>query len=317
MRFLALLLALAVPAHAQSVTVSGRVLRGGPNGAPVSGHWAVLHRIDESSAGPLDSVRTDAAGRYVLRLPRVDSAAHYFVSADYAGIGYFSSPLDVERGPRSDVPPLLVYDTTSAGPPIAVRRRLVTVGLPGADGAREVLELLELLNVGTRTRVSPDSMQPVWNGTLPAEAIQFRVGESDMSPSAVLRVANSVAVFAPLPPGQLHQVTYQYYLPANVRTLLLPLDQPVTDFNLLLEDTVAVVAGPVLVATGMQSIEGRRFAGFQAENVPGGTVVTVAFSAPPFRWDRLVPWIAGVAALALAVGLWVAVKKKPSAISRQ
>jgi hypothetical protein len=138
-----------------------------------------------------------------------------------------------------------------------------------------------------------------------------------MSPNAILRVPDGVAVFAPLPPGQLHQVTYQYYLPATVRTLLLPLDQAVTDFNLLLEDTTAVVAGPPLDATGMQNIEGRRFAGSRADNVPGGTVVTVAFSAPPFRVDRLVPWIAGAAAVALAVGLWMALRKKPSAISRQ
>jgi len=319
MRLFALLSAIALtgPLQAQSVTIAGRVLRGGPSGAPLVRQWAVLHRIAETSAGAVDSVRTDGAGRYVLRLPRVDSAARYFVSADYAGIGYFSSPVDVNRGPRTEVPPLLVYDTTSVGPPIALRRRLVTVGLPGADGTREVLELLELLNVGAGTRVSPDSVRPVWTGALPAEAIQFRAGESDMSPSAILRVPDGVAVYAPLPPGQVHQVTYQYYLPATVRTLLLPLDQPVTDFNLLLEDTTAVVAGPPLNATGMQSIEGRRFAGSRADNVPGGTVVTVAFAAPPFRVDRLVPWVAGAAALALGVGLWVALKKKSSVVSRQ
>jgi hypothetical protein len=321
MRLLTLLisLALARPAHGQSVTIAGRILRGGPEGVPLRGQWAVLHRIAPSSAGALDSVRTDAAGRYVLRLPRVDSTAHYFVSTDYAGIGYFSGAVNVDHGPRVAVGALLVYDTTSAGPPIALRRRLVTVGLPGADGSREVLELLELLNVGTRTRVAPDSVHAVWTGALPGGAIQFRVGESDVSPDAVQRDDDRIAVFAPLPPGQLHQVTYQYYLPAMARRLAIPLDQPVTDFNLLLEDTAAVVTGPPLERAGIQGIEGRRFAGFRADALPGGagSLVTVTFSAPPFRLDRLVPWIAGAVAVALVVGLWIALRKKPSADSRQ
>jgi hypothetical protein len=300
---------LAAGAHAQQLTVTGRLLRGGPDGTPLAGHWAVLHRVGATAGGPVDSVRTDAAGRYTLRLEAVDSSALYLVSADYAGLGYFSAPVPVDLGPRSEVEPLLVYDTTSAGPPIVLHRRLVTIGLPAENGAREVLELLELRNPGSRTRVAPDSTRAVWGGPLPAAALQFRVGESDMSPGAVLRVGDRVAVFAPLSPERVHQLTYQYYLPGALRSVALPLDGPVTEFNLLVEDTAAAVTGTDLVVLGTRPIEGRRFAAFRADSVAPGTVVTVAFSATPFRVDRLVPWIAGAAALVLAWGLVVAFRR--------
>ena len=305
------LLAAAAPlaaAPGQSVTVSGRVLRG--DQTPLARQWAVLHRIGALDAGPVDSVRTDAAGRYVMTVAAVEPDADYFMSAEYHGIGYFSARIPLDRGPRADVPPLVVHDTSSSGPAIVLQRRLITMGRPGADGSREVLELLELLNPGTATRVSPDGLRPVWSGVLPREAVQFQSGESDMSPGSITRLGERVGVFAPLPPAQVHQVTFQYFLPADVRTLRLPIDQPVAELNVLLEDTAAVLSGLALEAVGVQPIENRRFAGFRAGAVAGDTSVTIAFPAPPFRLDRLVPWIAGMTGLALALGLWRATRRE-------
>jgi hypothetical protein len=215
----------------------------------------------------------------------------------------------VDRGPRSDVEPLRVYDTSAVGPPIVLQRRLVTIGLPSDDGSREVLELLELRNPGERTRIAADTASAVWSGAVPSEARHLRVGESDMSPSAVLRTDDGIAVFAPLTPERTHQLTYQYYLPGTVRTLALPVDPGAVEFNLLLEDTVAALDGVPLRAVGTQPIEGRRFAAFRADSVAAGGVVTIAFSAPPFRPERLVPWIAGAVAVALAWGLVVAFRR--------
>jgi hypothetical protein len=271
--------------------------------------WAVLHRIGRSSAGALDSVRTDRTGRYTLRLPEMELEAEYFVSAEYSGIGYFSDRVRVEGGGRSAVDPLVVHDTTSVGPAIVLQRRLITIALPGRDGAREVLELLDLLNPGTKTRVARDSLRPVWTGALPREAVEFSAGESDMSPSAIQRRSDDVAVFAPLVPARLHQVSYRYYLPGSARSVTVPLDQPIGDLNLLLEDTAATVAGVALEAVATEPIENRRFAGYRTEAVPGGAAITVSFSATPFPLERLVPWIVGVVAVMLGIGLWRALRR--------
>src|SRR2546428_3556000 len=51
------------------------------------------------------------------------------------GIAYFSEPVRASRQ-RTELRPLLVYDTTSAGPGVQVARRLLTVAPHPASGAR-------------------------------------------------------------------------------------------------------------------------------------------------------------------------------------
>ena len=55
-----------VALSAQTVSVSGRVLLGGRDSVSLSGTWAVLHRVTRDTGGPIDSVRTDAAGRAIV-----------------------------------------------------------------------------------------------------------------------------------------------------------------------------------------------------------------------------------------------------------
>ena len=77
------------------------MLLGGRDSVPLRGSWAVLHRVTHDGGGPIDSVRTDAAGRYRMSLarPRVsaDSGAVYVVSTWYDSLAYFSLPLKIGR----------------------------------------------------------------------------------------------------------------------------------------------------------------------------------------------------------------------------
>src|SRR5207253_202075 len=145
---------------AQRVVVTGRVVHGGPNGRPLARAWVVLHRVTMGGAGgPIDSSRTDGRGDFTLRAGHPDTTAVYVVSSWYDGIAYFSEPVTVSR-PRTSLRPLLVYDTTSTGPGVRVERRLLTVAKQKPDGARDVLELLELKNPGSKTRIAADTLQP-------------------------------------------------------------------------------------------------------------------------------------------------------------
>src|SRR5581483_4857559 len=94
--------------------VDGTVMRGTRKGTvPVANQWVVLHRVGPDRAGPLDSVRTSAAGAYTLRYHTSgDTTALYFVSTSYGGVAYFTSPL---RAPRvsGDNAQIIVFDTTS------------------------------------------------------------------------------------------------------------------------------------------------------------------------------------------------------------
>jgi len=261
----------------------------------------------------VDSARTGPQGDYRITIARADTSAIYVVSSWYRGIAYFSEPVAARRGAVATLKPILVHDTTSAGPPILLQRRLMTIALPGKDGTRAVLELLALQNTGTATRVAPDTIHPTWAGVVPHEAIQFEAGEGDISAQAVGLRGDTVAVFGPIPPEDLKQLSYSYVLPATVRRLTISIDQPIRELDLLLEDTTALVAAPGLDAVGVQAIEQRRFAGYRTGALQPGAAVSVTFPAGGFRIQSMLPYVIALVALALGVGLVIAPRKQPSA----
>jgi hypothetical protein len=65
------------------------VLRpGGTAGVPIAGAWVTLHRVGKDKAGPIDSMRTDALGRYRFRYQGGDTLSIYFVSSSFGGIAH-------------------------------------------------------------------------------------------------------------------------------------------------------------------------------------------------------------------------------------
>jgi len=315
-----LLVSLApVALSAQSVSVSGRVLLGGRDSVPLGGTWAVLHRVTHDAGGPIDSVRTDAAGRYRLRLSRArqaaDSGAVYVVSTWYDSLAYFSLPLNVLGRPAVQVEDLVVYPTTKRAPPIHLARRLVTIALPAADGTREVLEILELENTGLTTRITDDTLVPTWAGAIPSTALQFQGGQGDISPEAIKLVRDSVLVLGPIPPGHVKQLSYGYVLPAGEAGVALPIDQPTQDLNLLIEDTTARVEAPAVQSLGVQAVEQRRFAAYRAGPLAAGDRVTIGLPHGKFQPQTLLPYIIGLFAAAMAGALVWALRRKPLAPS--
>jgi hypothetical protein len=281
----------------------------------------VLHRVLRDAGGPVDSVRTDRAGRYRIRLSRVDTSAVYVVSAWHDSLAYFSLPLSVVGRPAVEVEDLLVYPTTKDTPPIRVARRLLTVARPGADGTRDVLEILELENTGHTTRITDDTLVPTWAGAIPRAAIQFQGGQGDISPDAMARRGDSVSVLGPIPPGGAKQLSYSYVLPAGTSALAVPIDQWTKELNLLLEDTTAVVttspSSPGVEAIGVQDIEQRRFAAYRTGPLEGGAVVAIALPPGGFRPQMVLPYVIGLLSATMLAALVWALKRKPMALAHR
>lgn len=260
----------------------------------------VLHAIGNEGGAPVDSMRTDARGGYHLTTTVKDTSAVYLVSTRYDAITYFSQPLSSVT--THTVPGIVVYDTSSVAPQIEVAQRHIVVRLPGKDGTRRVLELLVLQNSGGLTRIATDSLHPIWTERLPEDAIQVQIGDGDVSDASVAVIGDSIAVTAPIPPGQ-KQLLFTYVLPSNERRLDLTMSQPVTDLNIMLEDTTAtLVSGPV-VPRGKQVFEDAHFARFEGTNVPAGSRVVVRFAAPFFTSNELVIALVVLVGIGLAVGL--------------
>ena len=300
-------------AAGQGLTLTGVVTLGATPPRALTAGWVVLHRVTMTQQGPIDSARLGPGGRYRLRIAAVDSTATYLVSVFHDGVAYFSQPIIPGAFARPRVDTLRVFDTTTAGPPLAVRQRLLSVAAPKADGSRDVLELQELDNPGDRTRIAADTLHPVWTGRLPAGAIQFSVGQGDFSAEAVARHGDTVALFGAIQPGGGRQLAYNYILPGGTGAWMVPVDHPLEKMLILLEDTTARVTGPGLRALGVRPIERRYFAEYEIDHVRAGALVAVTFPHGPFRIDSLIPFIAGGLGVILALGFWWALRRAPPA----
>jgi hypothetical protein len=248
---------------------------------------------------------SDGAFRFRFR---ADSGAVYLLSARYRDIEYFSTPVHISAARPDTAIRLAVYDTSSRAPVTLAARHLV-VPRPGEDGSREILDLVILSNGGSRTRVAPDSLGTSWAGLLPAGSEGLDVGESDVSPDAVIRRGDSLLLSAPVAPGE-KQLVLQYHLPAGGRELRLPVDSGAR-VNLLVEDAGATVRGPVAVADS-QEIQGRSFRRWSGVPAARGAV-TITLPGPPGAGQGWLAPLVGLLALGLGLAAWWALRRPAKA----
>ena len=278
---------------------------------PISGVRVVLHRVGSDRAGPLDSAVTDARGRYGFRFSTTGSPdAIYFVSASYDGIAYFSVPLR-EPVTIGDDAQITVFDTTSGPVPIHVVGHHVIVGSPDGQGSREVVEVFELQNDSSVTRVSGGRVHPVWTTALPRGATSAKINPTgDISPNAVTFDEGRVRLFAPISPGA-RQLSYAYQLSRDALPLSIALDGPTGVLEVLTEEPRATVTGANLTEVAPTATAGRTFRRFLAQNIPAQSVVHI--DVPFALADSRVRWFAGVGVvcgLAMLGSIAVALRRR-------
>jgi hypothetical protein len=284
--------------------VAGRVLRpSGETVLPVAGIWVVLHRVGSDTAGPVDSVRTGRDGSYRFRYrAQADDEALWFVSASYAGIAYFSSPLRAAEV-TGDEAQVTVFDTTSATIPLRARGRHIVVSAAAVDGSREMIEVYELSNDTTLTAISSDDRTPTWSAAVPSAAGDFRVGQGDVSPDAIAQTGGRVVAIAPFAPG-VKQLSFAYRLPGAAFPLSIPVEGETDVLEVLVEDPTGAVQGAGLTEVEPVTVEGRTFKRFLAQNAPASGVVRVAVATSPAR-SRTNLYVA-VVAIAFGAAMLVA-----------
>jgi len=260
--------------------VSGRVIRPGTRKMDaVPGAWVVLHRVGPDRAGPLDSVQADSRGRYSFNYTRTGSDdAVYFVSATHDGIAYFTPPL-AEGKVSGDDGEITVFDTTSGHVPLSVRGHHVVVSSADANARRSVVEVYELSNDSSVTRVSAGEAA-TWQSHITPGAEDFKVGQGDISPSAVSFAKGVVSVFAPLAPG-IKQLSFSYSVPAKSFPLKLPLEKETGVYEIMIEEKTGSVTGPRLREMDPVTVDDRNFRRFLAQDMDGNSVAVIDLPPPP------------------------------------
>jgi hypothetical protein len=299
----------AAPAKAQQLTTAaGRVVV--TDTTPLPGARVLLHRVGRDVQGPVDSIRADPRGRFRFRF-RADTAALYLLSVRYGGIEYFSTPVPTNPATPDTAIRLVAYDTSSTVP-IAVEARHIVIPRPGENGARAILDLVVLRNDGHVARVSPDAAHPAWTVTLPPGTGAMDVGESDLSPDAIVRKGDTVKVTAPFAPGQ-KQLSLEYAVVAPEGRLEFGTGSTPAPLNVLVEEDGARVSGGTLALADSQVIEGRRFRRWTG-TVPAGATVTVTLAGAAGRpTSRTLAALVAPVAGALALAGWWLLRRPPRA----
>lgn len=293
----------AAPAVAPR-TVDGRVRipmkTGGDSTGmgPARNVWVTLHRVGKDTAGPIDSVRSDAGGRYRFRYtPFGLGDAVYFASTTYGGIAYFTAPLRTASASGNDTE-ITVFDTTSRAFPMSVKGRHLIVSKADSTEMRTVVEVFELSNDSLVTLVAADTANaaPTWSVAIPAAASDVRANEGEISPDAFAAQDGRVSVFAPIAPG-VKQVAFSYKLPGSSFPLRVSTDRPVVVFEVLVEEPQGKVRGQGFTAVDPVTLEGRNFRRFLAQDLKADADLVVEVPAGGASGRNL--YIAG---LLVAVG---------------
>ena len=249
---------------------------------PVTGAWVVLHRVGSDGAGPLDSLQSDARGRFSFKYQRTGSTdAVYFVSAMHDGIAYFTAPLPEGKvsGEKGEI---AVFDTTSGHVPITLQGHHVVVSAVDANARRTVVEVYDISNDSSVTRVAAGDKpeQATFQARLSPGATDFRVTEGDVSAGAVTQANGVVSVFAPIAPG-VKQVSFTYTLPAKAFPLKLPLEKETGVYEILVEEKAGNVTGPHIKEVDPVTVDERDFRRFLATDMPEKSMAVIDLPAPP------------------------------------
>jgi hypothetical protein len=295
----------AVPTlSAQTVRATGRVLTA--DSIPARGVRVLLHRVGRDTQGPIDSTRSDRRGGFQFTF-RPDTSAFYLLSAEHAGIEYFSPPVSTNPERPDTGVRVLLYDTSSTTPISLVARHLV-ITRPGQDGSRGVLDLMVLRNDSRLTRTTSDTTRPTWSAPLPPGTLGLDVAESDFSRDAVARRGDSVIVVSPFAPGE-KQLTVQYLIPSARSLVELPFARSGTAINILAEEKDVRVTGKGVALADSQVLQGRFFRRWTGV-APAGEVVRIVLPGTRRTPTWLLAMLVGTLTLVLAGAGWRLVAKR-------
>jgi hypothetical protein len=255
--------------------VDGRVVRPGLQGeVPVPGATVTIHRVGPDNSGPIDSMTTDASGRYHFRFQRSGSPdAVYFAASVYRGIAYFSAPLRAAKVSGDDAE-IVVFDTTSQPVRFTVQGHHYVVGAPRPTGLRDIVEVYEISNDTVVTMVQRDTLTPVWSAPLPKGATGFTSAAGDVAASSIEQRGDRVVLLSPFGPG-VKQLSFTYALAPRAFPLVISFDRLNSVLEVLLEEPGAQVRGKSLRAQGTATTQGRTFKRFLAQGVQPGEEIRI------------------------------------------
>ncbi len=213
------LLPFSASAHARvnNGHISGQLLDGTKNNAPLVGQQVTLQQAQGANARDLSTVATDAHGNYSFANLVTDKTISYVVYSRYQGAQYISDVVTLESKVEQRTN-LTVYESTASTAKIAIVQSTILMHQPDAQkGTMSVSEIFSFRNLDSRTYVgSFDTSKGKPNAlrfSLPGNARNVTLGKG-FDGYHTLQVDLGFATDAALPPGAT-QFSFSYLIPYN------------------------------------------------------------------------------------------------------
>lgn len=255
-----------------SGVLSGQVLVGD---LPADSGTVVLHRVSAEFVGEIDSVGVGEGGTFEMRLPEISGDGLddvFFATVRYQNVLYFGEAITAHPEPGGTYV-IQAYPSIPAGPDARPRVRIRNLFVepldPGPGWA--IWDYFQLGNDAPATLVAGEH-GPVWSHSLPPEAVDFRVGESDLSAGTASFSGGRVHVSAPMPPGD---TVYLFRYTISSDRFSVPMEGTTGSMELLIREPAGEIAVAGLANVPEVEIEGVRFRRFAGRDL-APSEVTVA-----------------------------------------
>lgn len=306
----ALLLALAAAAVPTAAALADRqappdTLRGlvvlGEDSVPVGGETVVLHRVTADTGMAVDSVVSDASGRFALPID-AGSEAVFLASVRHEGVLYFGPAL--HDLPQADGYRIAIFPSRPAGPDdgVTVVRRTIAAGRE--NGTLAFVDAIDVRGRDDATLVAPShSAGGWWELSLPVGVGDVRAMPGGIGPEELEVGPGTLRLSAPIPAsGQRVVVSYSA---SGAGPVTFTPDRPVGRFELVVRAPASRVRVEGLGEGRSIGSEGGEIRRWSARRIgPGDTVRVVA--AEPAGGARPGAWIAAAIGVVLAAGAVVA-----------
>lgn len=256
--------------------ISGQLLDGTKQGAPVAGQRVTLQMTRGSNARDLGSVITSMQGTFSFDGLDVNQAIRYAVYTRYQSVRYTTDSVDLSKGTAQQIT-LTVYEATTSSAGLIISQAIVLLNAPGAQGVIDVSEYLFLKNPNARTFIG--SLNAL-RFSLPPGARHLSLGMG-FADSHVVQRDQSFATDAALPPG-ISRFAFSFEIPYRTADAVVDYAvlYPTMQLSVLVPAQVRA-SSSTLSSLGIITVNQGTYTLFQAKDLRAGTVISTQLENLP------------------------------------
>jgi hypothetical protein len=269
---LLLLVLTPLPSRAAgSGVIQGQVANDTSGGGLTDGLEVVLRVFRGTDEQESLSAFTDDQGQFRFENLETGSDWAYLARVIYADVNYASGLLSFQAGEDELSVNVVVYETTTENPGIVVERAHIFVTVSGTGVL--VSELYVFYNPTDRTYIGVEGasgLRMTAELMLPLESHSLGFDDGSMG-GRFLAVEGGFADTEPQWPGSTQVLfSYEVNCPAGECDLSRELVHPISNLNLLINETDAAVSSKVLTFQGKQDAQGQSFLNYVGRGLTPG-----------------------------------------------